>query len=131
MGSGKTEAAIAVYAQWAKTTGDSGLVCRHADDGHEQPDALACCGFLGKQFGQDIEPLLVHSQALLRDAPDEDEAVEEDDEVIGPPRRRGSCRARKACSRRSRRTVDQALMSILQTNTFSCACSAQPQSRHL
>jgi CRISPR-associated endonuclease/helicase Cas3 len=77
-------------------------------------------GFLRKQFGMDIEPLLVHSQALLRDLPDENEAVEEQDhegeQAAGQawflPRKK-SLLAPFGVG-----TVDQALMSVLQTKHF-------------
>lgn len=119
MGSGKTEAAMAVYAQWAQTAGNSGLYVAMPTTATSNQMHTRIADFLSKQFGQDIEPLLVHSQALLRDAPDENDAVEEDEE---------GCRADAQSWFLPRKksllapfgvgTVDQALMSILQTKHF-------------
>ena len=76
--------------------------------------------FLSRQLGRQIEPLLVHSQALLRDLPDQGDPVEEreheGDAASGQawflPRKK-SLLAPYGVG-----TVDQALMSILQTKHF-------------
>jgi CRISPR-associated endonuclease/helicase Cas3 len=76
--------------------------------------------FLSAQFGKDIEPLLVHSQAILRDPPAENDAVEEQ-EAEGE---RTSAQAWFSPRKKSLLapfgvgTVDQALMSVLQTKHF-------------
>lgn len=120
MGSGKTEAAMAVYAQWAKATGDSGLYVAMPTTATSNQMHTRVADFLCKQFGQDIEPLLVHSQALLRDAPAESDAVEEQDDEGN----RASAQAWFLPRKKSLLapfgvgTVDQALMSVLQTKHF-------------
>lgn len=119
MGSGKTEAAIAVYAQWARATGHSGLYVAMPTTATSNQMHTRIADFLGKQFGKDIELLLVHSQALLRDVPAENDAVEEDDEGY-----RATAQAWFLPRKRSLLapfgvgTVDQVLMSVLQTKHF-------------
>lgn len=119
MGSGKTEAAMAVYAQWAKETGNSGLYVAMPTTATSNQMHTRIAQFLRKQLRKDIEPLLVHSQALLRDLPEETDAVEEDhgnyqatSEAWFLPRKK-SLLAPFGVG-----TVDQALMSVLQTKHF-------------
>lgn len=119
MGSGKTEAAMAVYAQWAKMTKYSGLYVAMPTTATSNQMYSRVSDFLSKQFGKDVEPLLVHSQALLRDIPEETSTIEEDD---------GNYQANSQAWFLPRKksllvpfgvgTVDQALMSILQTKHF-------------
>jgi CRISPR-associated endonuclease/helicase Cas3 len=119
MGSGKTEAAMAVYAQWARVAGSSGLYVAMPTTATSNQMHSRIAEFLKKQLGRDIEPLLVHSQALLRDMPEETDAVEVDHnnyEATGQawflPRKK-SLLAPFGVG-----TVDQALMSVLQTRHF-------------
>src|SRR5271157_1897196 len=120
MGSGKTEAAMAVYAQWASETGDSGLYIAMPTTATSNQMHTRVADFLTTQFGKDIEPLLVHSQALLRDAPAENDAVEEQ----GNEGNRANAQAWFLPRKKSLLapfgvgTVDQALMSVLQTKHF-------------
>jgi CRISPR-associated endonuclease/helicase Cas3 len=120
MGSGKTEAALAVYAHWAKTARHSGLYVAMPTTATSNQMHTRVTDFLSKQFGMDIEPLLVHGQALLRDAPAENEAVEEAD-------KEGDQSAAQAWFLPRKKsllapfgvgTVDQTLMSVLQTKHF-------------
>ena len=119
MGSGKTEAAIAVYAQWARATGHSGLYVAMPTTATSNQMHTRIADFLGKQFGKDIEPLLVHSHALLRDAPTENDAVEEDDEGYRAIAQAWFLpRKRSLLAPFGVGTVDQVLMSTLQTKHF-------------
>lgn len=120
MGVGKTEAAFAVYADWAKRSGTAGVyiampTTATSNQMHDRTKA-----FLSTQLGRQIEPMLVHSQALLRNLPEQNDPVEEKDhegdaasgESWFLPRRK-SLLAPYGVG-----TVDQALMSILQTKHF-------------
>lgn len=119
MGSGKTEAAIAVYAQWAKAAGHSGLYVAMPTTATSNQMHTRVADFLSTQFGKDIEPLLVHSQALLRDAPAEGESVEEDDEGYESIAQAWFLPRKKSLlAPFGVGTVDQALMSVLQTKHF-------------
>jgi CRISPR-associated endonuclease/helicase Cas3 len=119
MGSGKTEAAIAVYAQWAKVTGNSGLYVAMPTTATSNQMHSRVAEFLSIQLGKDIEPLLVHSQALLRELPAENETVEEDDEGYQATAQAWFLpRKRSLLVPFGVGTVDQALMSVLQTKHF-------------
>jgi CRISPR-associated endonuclease/helicase Cas3 len=120
MGSGKTETALAVYAQWAKTNGHGGLYVAMPTTATSNQMHGRVASFLTRQFGEDIEPLLVHGQALLQNHPEESSVFEEgeaDDDYAGEqawflPRKK-SLLAPFGVG-----TVDQAFMSILQTKHF-------------
>ena len=120
MGSGKTEAALAVYAQWARETGDSGLYIAMPTTATSNQMHTRVADFLTTQFGKDIEPLLVHSQALLRDMPAENNAVEEQDDEGNRANAQAWFLPRKKSllAPFGVGTVDQALMSVLQTKHF-------------
>jgi CRISPR-associated endonuclease/helicase Cas3 len=120
MGSGKTETALAVYAQWAKDNGHAGLYVAMPTTATSNQMHGRVADFLTRQFGEDIEPLLVHGQALLKNHPEESSVFEEgdaDDDYAGEqawflPRKK-SLLAPFGVG-----TVDQAFMSILQTKHF-------------
>ena len=120
MGVGKTEAAFAVYADWAKRSGTAGVYIAMPTTATSNQMYDRTKKFLSTQLGRQIEPMLVHSQALLRDLPVQNDPVEEQehegDATSGEswflPRRK-SLLAPYGVG-----TVDQALMSILQTKHF-------------
>lgn len=118
MGSGKTEAAMAVYAQWARETGDSGLYIAMPTTATSNQMHTRVADFLTTQFGKDIEPLLVHSQALLRDVPAENDAVEEEEGNRANAQAWFLPRKKSLLALFGVGTVDQALMSVLQTKHF-------------
>lgn len=120
MGVGKTEAAFAVYADWARRSGTAGIYIAMPTTATSNQMHDRTRKFLNTQLGRQIEPLLVHSQALLRNLPEQSDPVEEreheGDAAAGEswflPRRK-SLLAPYGVG-----TVDQALMSILQTKHF-------------
>ncbi|TAH49282.1 MAG: CRISPR-associated helicase Cas3' [Chloroflexota bacterium] len=120
MGSGKTEAALAVYADWAKLNDSSGLYIAMPTTATSNQMYTRVTDFLGKQFGANIDTMLVHSQALLRDVPEEHDVIEE-------PDKEGDQAAQQSWFLPRKKsllfpfgvgTVDQALMSVLQTKHF-------------
>ena len=74
--------------------------------------------FLSKQMGETVTPLLVHSQALLRDLPEQDDPVEEDDGDAAAAQAWFLPRKKSLLAPYGVGTVDQALMSVLQTKHF-------------
>lgn len=120
MGSGKTEKAMAVYARWAKITGTSGLYVAMPTTATSNQMHTRLTDFLSTLFGKDIKPLLVHSQALLRDLPAESDAVEEKEHEGNHANAQSWFLPRKKSllAPFGVGTVDQALMSILQTKHF-------------
>ncbi|MCX6032896.1 MAG: CRISPR-associated endonuclease Cas3'' [Chloroflexi bacterium] len=79
MGLGKTEAAFAAYADWAKQRQAAGLYVAMPTTATSNQMHGRTEEFLSKQMGEAVTPLLVHSQALLRDLPEQDDPVEEND----------------------------------------------------
>jgi CRISPR-associated endonuclease/helicase Cas3 len=118
MGSGKTEAALAVYAQWAKDGGHSGLYVAMPTTATSNQMYGRVEDFVSKQFGVDIKPLLVHSQAPLRDLPNENETVEDSDGDQAGAQAWFLPHKKSLLAPFGVGTVDQALMSILQTKHF-------------
>ena len=119
MGSGKTEAAMAVYANWIKASGYSGLYIAMPTTATSNQMHSRISDFLSKLFGIKIEPLLVHSQALLRGVPKESDEVEEQNEGEQASIQSWFLPRKKSLlSTFGVGTVDQALMSVLQTKHF-------------
>ncbi len=120
MGVGKTEAAFSVYADWAKRSGATGVYIAMPTTATSNQMHDRAKRFLSAQLGRQIEPMLVHSQALFRNLPDQSDPVEEKDhegdaasgESWFLPRKK-SLLAPYGVG-----TVDQALMSVLQTKHF-------------
>jgi len=120
MGIGKTEAALATYASWAQTSDFTGLYIAMPTTATSNQMHGRVQRFLGSQHGQTISLLLVHSQALLQQMPEPTTTVEE-------PDKQGDRAAAQAWFLPRKKsllapfgvgTVDQALMSILQTKHF-------------
>lgn len=120
MGIGKTEAALATYAAWAQSSDFAGLYIAMPTTATSNQMYGRVERFLSRQHGEAIKPLLVHSQALLQQMPKPTETVEE-------PDKQGDRAAAEAWFLPRKKsllapfgvgTVDQALMSILQTRHF-------------
>lgn len=118
MGSGKTEAALAVYAQWAQAAGAAGLYVAMPTTATSNQMHARVTDFLSAQFDRDVEPLLVHSHALLRDAPAASDTVEEDEGERAGAQAWFLPRKKSLLAPFGVGTVDQALMSVLQTKHF-------------
>lgn len=122
MGSGKTEIAQEAIAQWMRRGGLNGAYIAMPTAATSNQMHARTSSFLEKFLGRDVEPLLVHGQALLRQLPErgDDDQIEEPlhdgDEVSAQawflPRKK-SLLAPFGVG-----TVDQALMSVLQTKHF-------------
>jgi CRISPR-associated endonuclease/helicase Cas3 len=129
MGNGKTEIALEALAGWMRRDGLSGAyiampTTATSNQMHERASA-----FLQKLIGG-VTPLLVHSQALLRDAPTgnaDASDMSEPGETIEEDRREGEQAAAQAWFLPRKKsllapfgvgTVDQAFMSVLQTKHF-------------
>lgn len=125
MGSGKTEAALATYAAWAQKVGQGGLYVAMPTTATSNQMWKRVGDFLGKQQGPESRPMLVHSQALLRRGDKIQNAgntLEEKDKD-----QQGDHAASQTWFFSRKRsllvpfgvgTVDQALMSVLQTKHF-------------
>ncbi len=120
MGTGKTELAFAVYAHWAKQMQSAGLYVAMPTTATSNQMHGRAAQFLTHQLGKSIEPLLIHSQALLRKVSTEKAPLEEQE-------RDGDTAAAQSWFLPRKQsllvpygvgTVDQALMSILQTKHF-------------
>jgi CRISPR-associated endonuclease/helicase Cas3 len=120
MGSGKTEAALTAYLHWARSVERAGLYIAMPTTATSNQMHQRVKVFLCKQYGATIEPLLIHSQALLSQMPPGNDSVGENDEQEDQaavqtwflPRKK-SLLAPFGVG-----TVDQALMSVLQTKHF-------------
>ncbi|MGQ0600833.1 MAG: CRISPR-associated helicase Cas3', partial [Anaerolineales bacterium] len=117
MGSGKTEAALGMYAHWAHTADMRGLYVAMPTMATSNQMHTRVNDFLQRVYGADIEPMLIHSRAELKDAlaDDSDRLAEED--------RAGALawflpRKKSLLFPFGVGTVDQALMSVLQTKHF-------------
>ncbi len=118
MGLGKTEAAFAAYADWAKQYQAAGLYVAMPTTATSNQMHDRTKLFLSKQMGETVTPLLVHSQALLRDLPEQDDPVEEDDGDAAAAQAWFLPRKKSLLAPYGVGTVDQALMSVLQTKHF-------------
>lgn len=120
MGLGKTEAALAVYASWAKAMQQAGIYIAMPTTATSNQMHGRAAQFLTKQLGQGIEPLLVHGQALLQKLPIPNEGVEEKvhDGDAAAAQSWFLPRKKSLLAPYGVGTVDQALMSILQTKHF-------------
>lgn len=120
MGLGKTEVALAVYAAWAKRMGRAGIYVAMPTTATSNQMHGRAVQFLTRQLGQGIEPLLVHSQALLRQTSEPTESVEEKlhDGDAAAAQTWFLPRKKSLLAPYGVGTVDQALMSILQTKHF-------------
>jgi CRISPR-associated endonuclease/helicase Cas3 len=122
MGSGKTEAALAIYAGWAKAADTRGLYVAMPTTATSNQMHGRARAFLKKRYGETVEPLLVHSQAMLRDdvALDQIDHVEEEEgeEDYVASRTWFLPRKKSLLVPFGVGTVDQALMSVLQTKHF-------------
>ena len=122
MGSGKTEAALSIYSRWSQRIGSCGLyiampTTATSNQMHHRAEA-----FLKHRYGDDAKALLVHSQALLQA-----DARADDGDPVEEKEKEGDRAAALAWFLPRKRsllapfgvgTVDQALMSILQTKHF-------------
>ena len=118
MGTGKTELAFALYAHWAQQSRSSGLYVAMPTTATSNQMHDRTAQFLTKQLGEEIVPLLVHSQALLRKVPDQGDPVEESDGDAAAAQSWFLPRKKSLLAPYGVGTVDQALMSILQTKHF-------------
>jgi CRISPR-associated endonuclease/helicase Cas3 len=118
MGTGKTELAFALYAHWAQQACSSGLYVAMPTTATSNQMHDRTAQFLTKQLGEEIEPLLVHSQALLRELPDQGDPIEESEGDAAAAQSWFLPRKRSLLAPYGVGTVDQALMSILQTKHF-------------
>lgn len=118
MGLGKTEAAFATYADWAKQCRAAGLYIAMPTTATSNQMHDRTTAFLSKQMGEAVTPLLVHSQALLRDLPDQDDPVEEGDGDAAAAQAWFLPRKKSLLAPYGVGTVDQTLMSVLQTKHF-------------
>ncbi len=121
MGSGKTEAALSLYATWASRSHGQGLYVAMPTTATSNQMHTRTSAFLRRQHGPTAEPMLIHSRATLptdgllgktEDIGD----VEEDQQVTARTwrlPRKGSLLAPLGVG-----TVDQALLSVLQTKHF-------------
>lgn len=130
MGSGKTEIAQEAVANWSHRAKLNGayIAMPTTATSNQMHDRMTA--FLHRHVGGEIEPLLVHSQALLRATPwrnDPDEAGEDANDTIEEHKHDGDLTAAQAWFLPRRKsllapygvgTVDQALMSVLQTKHF-------------
>ncbi len=123
MGSGKTEAALATYAAWAKKIKQARLYVAMPTTATSNQMWGRVDEFLCKQHGMDAQPMLVHSQALLR----EEDPLPDASETLEEREKNGDHAAAQAWFLPRKRsllvpfgvgTVDQALMSVLQTKHF-------------
>ncbi len=125
MGSGKTEAALAIYAVWAQKLGQARLYVAMPTTATSNQMWERVNEFLGKQYGDKAHPMLVHSQALLRQ-PDLMHESEDSLEEIDKTQNGDHVASQTWFLPRKRSllvpfgvgTVDQALMSVLQTKHF-------------
>ena len=118
MGVGKTEIALTVYADWAKSNGNTGLYVAMPTTATTNQMHDRTTRFLTRQLGNRIEPLLVHSQALLRELPDHNDPVEEHEGDAASAQAWFLPRKKSLLAPYGVGTVDQALMSVLQTKHF-------------
>jgi CRISPR-associated endonuclease/helicase Cas3 len=117
MGVGKTEAAFAVYADWARH-GRTGLYIAMPTTATSNQMHERTTHFLSRQLGREIEPLLIHSQALLREVPESGDPVEDREGDAAAAQSWFLPRKKSLLTPYGVGTVDQALMSILQTKHF-------------
>jgi CRISPR-associated endonuclease/helicase Cas3 len=125
MGSGKTEAALAIYAAWAQKLGQARLYVAMPTTATSNQMWERVNDFVGKQYGVNAQPMLVHSQALLRQTdriPESENSLEEIDKTQNGDRVASQTwflpRKRSLLVPFGVGTVDQALMSVLQTKHF-------------
>jgi len=120
MGSGKTEAALATYLRWAQAEKRAGLYVAMPTTATSNQMHQRVTRFLNKQYGPAVDPLLVHAQALLSGPLPADDSVKENNEQD----ERAATQTWFLPRKKSLLvpfgvgTVDQALMSILQTKHF-------------
>lgn len=118
MGMGKTEAALAVYADWARRSNAGGLYVAMPTTATSNQMYDRTADFLTKLLGRGIEPLLVHSRARLQQPPKDDDPVEDEDGLTAAARSWFLPRKKSLLVPYGVGTVDQALMSVLQTKHF-------------
>jgi len=120
MGTGKTEAALATYAAWAQRSDFTGLYIAMPTTATSNQMYARVVHFLSRQHHDTLNPMLIHSQALLQQKPEPTATVEE-------PDRQGDRASAEAWFLPRKKsllapfgvgTVDQAFMSILQTKHF-------------
>jgi CRISPR-associated endonuclease/helicase Cas3 len=123
MGSGKTELGFGIYSEWAQRAGGNGLYVAMPTTATSNQMHGRAESFLKKRYGDDVTTLLVHSQALLRD----EAGADADSDPVEERDREGDRAAALAWFLPRKRsllapfgvgTVDQALMSVLQTKHF-------------
>lgn len=135
MGSGKTEAALDTAAYWMRRANLNGCYIAMPTTATSNQMHERVTQFLQSQLGADIEPLLVHSQALLQrpaqfDHDDENNVAQDDEADDGTVEEEGHSgdsaagqswflpRKKSLLAPFGVGTVDQALMSVLQTKHF-------------
>ncbi len=130
MGAGKTEIALEALAGWMRRDQLNGAYIAMPTTATSNQMHGRVGAFLQKLIGSDVTPLLVHSQALLRDVPALDAnstSSEDTSEPVEEDRREGEQAAAQAWFLPRKKsllvpfgvgTVDQAFMSVLQTKHF-------------
>jgi CRISPR-associated endonuclease/helicase Cas3 len=117
MGLGKTEIALALYAQWAARTDQTGLFVAMPTTATSNQMYGRVSEWVGRWFGQDHVPLLVHSRSLLQlptstgEDPETNEGADLRRSWLLPKKR--SLLASFGVG-----TVDQTFLSVLQTKHF-------------
>lgn len=117
MGLGKTEIALGLYAHWSARTGQTGLFVAMPTTATSNQMHGRVADWVGRWFGPDQVPLLVHSRSLLQVPPNTGEDPETNE---GADLRRSWLLPKKRSLLASFGvgTVDQALLSVLQTKHF-------------
>lgn len=118
MGLGKTELAFAMYADWARRSKRAGLYIAMPTTATSNQMHDRTTRFLSRQLGRQTEPLLVHSQALLRQLPEETDQFEEHEGDNAAAQAWFLPRKKSLLAPYGVGTVDQVLMSVLQTKHF-------------
>jgi len=127
MGYGKTEMALAVYAAWAQQMGEARLYVAMPTTATSNQMWDRVAAFLGKQHSTNIQPLLVHGQALLKEMQvTTHDQVSAGSEVVEDKGQQHHVTNQTWFLPRKKSllvpfgvgTVDQSLMSVLQTKHF-------------
>lgn len=127
MGYGKTEMALAVYAAWAQQMGEARLYVAMPTTATSNQMWDRVAAFLGKQHSTNIQPLLVHGQALLKEIQvATHDQVSAGSEVVEDKGQQHHVTNQTWFLPRKKSllvpfgvgTVDQSLMSVLQTKHF-------------
>lgn len=116
-GSGKTEAALSLYALWTQTLEHPGLYVAMPTTATSDQMHDRVTRFLSRRHHTDVKPLLVHSRALLREAD-----IRKDTDAVDDERAEQQTwflpRKKSLLASFGVGTVDQAFLSVLQTKHF-------------